>query len=80
MHGFEPGLLLAVNPRNYNGGSCGCCAGDVTPYLFYWGMAMGSDAGVPKEIMFIYMSITSSPTSCAVRNSTSGIIITIITA
>lgn len=67
MHGFLPGILLAVNPRNYNGGSCGCCAGDVTPYTFYWGMAMGSDAGVPKEAMLIYQGIHFQSTSSPVR-------------
>ena len=54
----QNGILLGVDPRNYNEFSGSCHGqGAILPYDFNFGVTLGDDAHLPKQMMIIDMSI-----------------------
>lgn len=51
------GILLGVDPRNYNETDTCLGQGEILPYDFNFGLTLGDDVSLPKQMMVLDMSI-----------------------
>jgi hypothetical protein len=51
------GILLGIDPRNYNATSSGCNTGSILPYNFNFGVTLGDDIYLPKQVMVLDLTI-----------------------